>query len=124
MKTPAVLMILDESEDLERYGNFLRDSGYEIVTCNSAGEGLNFLETEPVAFVIVSQPTPLFQGRQVLERAVRIHPEIPVVVVARVLDMHYYLEAMDLGAIDYLERPEPRDLAWVVDTQMLRGAAA
>jgi hypothetical protein len=38
--------------------------------------------------------------------------------------MHCYLEAMDLGAVDYLERPEPRDLVWVVDTQMLRGAIA
>ena len=27
---------------------------------------------------------------------------------------------MELGATDYLERPEPQDLAWVVDTQMRR----
>jgi len=73
--------------------------------------------------VIVSQATLTFQGRQVLERSLRLHPEVPVVVVARVLDMHYYLEAMDLGATDYLERPEPQDLAWVVDTQMRRVAA-
>jgi len=31
---------------------------------------------------------------------------------------------MDLGAIDYLVVPEPRDLVWVVDTQMLRAAIA
>ena len=74
--------------------------------------------------VIVSQATLAFQGRQVLERSIRLHPEVPVLVVARVLDMHYYLDAMDLGAIDYLERPEPHDLAWVVDTQMRRVAAA
>ena len=70
-----------------------------------------------------SQGTPAFEGRQVLERALQLHPKVPVLVVARVLDMHCYLEAMDLGAIDYLERPEPQDLVWVVDTQMLRGAS-
>jgi hypothetical protein len=46
------------------------------------------------------------------------------VVVARGLDIDFDLEAMDLGATDHLESPEPRDLAWVVDTQMLRQAVA
>jgi hypothetical protein len=35
-----------------------------------------------------------------------------------------YLEAKGLGAMDYLERLEPRDMAWVVDAQILRGASA
>ena len=124
MKTPTVLLILDEPQDLETYGTFLRDRGYETLMCNSPGEGINSLETESVSLVIVSQDTPVFEGRQVLERSVELHPEIPVLVVARVLDKHHYFEATDLGAIDYLERPEPHDLVWVVDTQILRGAAA
>jgi FixJ family two-component response regulator len=36
------------------------------------------------------------------------------------LDIHCYLEAMELGAVDYLERPEPDDLGWVVETQLRR----
>ena len=124
MKTPTVLLILEEPQDLEIYGTFLRDMGYETLMCNSPGEGINSLETESVSLVIVGQDTPAFEGRQVLERSLQLHPEVPVLVVARVLDMHYYLDAMDLGAIDYLERPEPHDLAWVVETQITRSAAA
>ena len=124
MKTPTVLLILEESRDREIYRSFLRDRGYETLVCTSPSEGINFLDTESVSLVIVSQGTPAFEGRQVLERALQLHPKVPVLVVARVLDMHCYLEAMDLGAVDYLERPEPRDLVWVVDTQMLRGTIA
>ena len=124
MKTPTVLLILEESQDLEIYGSFLRDRGYETLMCTSPSEGINSLETESVSLVIVSQGTPAFEGRQVLERSLQLDPKVPVLVVARVLDMHCYLEAMDLGAIDYLERPDPQDLVWVVDTQMLRGAIA
>lgn len=124
MNTQTVLLILDEPQDLERYGNCLRSKGYETLMCTSPGEGINSLETDSVAVVIVGQDTPAFEGRQVLERSLRLHPEVPVLVVARVLDMHYYLDVMDLGATDYLERPEPSDLAWVVDTQILRGATA
>ena len=124
MKTPTVLLILEESHDLEIYGSFLRDRGYQTLMCTSPSEGINCLEAESVSLVIVSQGTRAFEGRQVLERSLQLHPKVPVLVVARVLDTHCYLEAMDLGAIDYLERPEPRDLVWVVDTQMLRGAIA
>jgi DNA-binding NtrC family response regulator len=124
MRNATVLLIIEESHDLEIYGTFLRNRGYETLMCSSPSEGLNFLATEDVSLVIVSQGTPAFEGRQVLERALQLHPEVPVLVVARVLDIHCYLEAMDLGAFDYLEKPEPRDLAWVVDTQILRGASA
>ena len=124
MKPPTVLLILENPEDIQFYGTYLRESGYETQTCNCPGEGINSLETESVSLVIVSQDTPAFEGRQVLERSLQLHPEVPVLVVARVLDMHYYLDAMDLGAIDYLERPEPHDLAWVVDTQILRSPNA
>jgi hypothetical protein len=31
---------------------------------------------------------------------------------------------MELGAVDYLERPEPDDLGWVVETQLRQRDAA
>jgi DNA-binding NtrC family response regulator len=119
-----VLLVLDQTQDLELYGAYLRDRGYKTFMCASPGEGLNSLETESVSLVIVSQDTPEFEGRVVLEQSIRLHPEVPVLVVARALDIHFYLEVMDLGATDYLERPEPRDLAWVVDTQIHRRTVA
>ena len=122
MKAPTVLLILDDLEDLEIYGTFLRDSGYEIRACNYVGEGVNFLETESFSLVIVSQDTPTFAGREALKRSRLLHPEVPVLVVARDLNMHFYLEAMELGATDYLERPKPRELVWLVDTLILQGA--
>lgn len=124
MKTPTVLLIFDEPQDLETYGAYLRDSGYKTLMCASPSEGIDSLETESVSLAIVSQGTCAFEGRPVLERSLQLHPKVPVLVVARALDRRCYFEAMDLGAIDYLERPEPSDLAWVVDTQILRGAAA
>ena len=122
MKCVTVLLVFEELRDLETYGSILRSLGYRIIMCNSAAEGIKALATENVAFVIVSQGTPAFEGRQVLETSLQLHPNVPVLVIARVLDVHCYLEAMDLGAIDYLERPEPSDLVWVVDRHMPRYA--
>ena len=120
MKTPKILLVLADIQVLNTYGTYLRERGYEIVMCASPGEGINSLAACQVSLVIVGQETPAFEGRQVLEYSVRTHPEIPVLVIARVVDVRCYLAAMELGATDYLEEPEPWDLAWVVETQLLR----
>jgi DNA-binding NtrC family response regulator len=73
---------------------------------------------EDFDFAIVNQGSASFEGRCVLERAAETHRNIPIVVVTRCLDIHRYLKAMDLGAVDYLEKPEPDDIGWVLETQL------
>jgi len=119
MKTATILLVLDELRDFQIYGTALRSLGYKVVLCGSRLAAIDLIEAESVDFVIVSQGTSAFEGRGVLERIVQLHPKLPVLVVARELDVNCYFEAMELGAVDYLERPEPRDLLWTVETQML-----
>ncbi len=122
MQTTTVLLVFEDHQDLETYGSILCGLGYRILMCSSADEAILALENEDISFVIVSQGTQAFEGRQVLERSLQLHPNVPVLVIARVLDIQCYLEAMDLGASDYLERPEPQDMLWVLDTEMRRAA--
>ena len=124
MKHATVLLVFEELQDLEKYGSLLCTLGYSIRMCSSAAEGIKALETDNFSLVIVSQGTPAFEGRQVLERSLQLHPDVPVLVIARALNVHCYLDAMDLGAIDYLERPEPEDMAWVVKAQIHRASVA
>ena len=120
MQTTTVLLVFEDHQDLENYGSVLCSLGYRILMCSSADEAIQILEKEDVSVVLVSQGTHAFEGRRVLESSLRLHPTAPVLVVARVLDIQCYLDAMDLGASDYLERPEPEDMLWVLDTQMRR----
>ena len=122
MKHATVLLVFEELEDLEDYGSLLCTLGYSIRMCNSAAEGIKTLETENFSLVIVGQGTPAFEGRQVLERSLQLDPNVPVLIIARALNVHCYLDAMDLGAIDYLERPELEDMAWVVNAQIHRAS--
>jgi DNA-binding NtrC family response regulator len=79
--------------------------GYNIRTCNSYAEGIRQLESGAFEFVIVGQGSRFFEGRCVVERAIKINRQLPVVVVARQLEMECYLEAMQLGAVDYVAEP-------------------
>jgi len=61
----------------------------------------------------------------VLERANQIDRHLPVLVVARCLDMQCYLEAMQLGAVDYLAEPvSVQELGRAVETHLWLRAAA
>lgn len=98
--------------------------GFSVHACNSYAEGIRQLESGAVGFIIVGQGSRFFEGRYVLERAAEMHRNIPIIVVTRCLNIRCYLEAMDLGAVDYLERPEPDDLRWVLETELRRRDAA
>ena len=120
MNRGRVLLVCDELREFASYEGILSALGYDVVMCSSYEEGARRVEMEDFDFAIVGQGSASFEGRCVLERAAEMHRNIPIVVVARCLDIHCYLEAMELGAVDYLERPEPDDIRWVLETQLLR----
>ena len=101
----TVLLVDEDPGDLHYYGVILQELGYRVRGCKSYEEGADVLGSEALDFIIVSQGSPNFEGRAVLERAVKVNRRLPVLVVARCLDMGCYLEAMQLGAVDYLVEP-------------------
>jgi two-component system response regulator (stage 0 sporulation protein F) len=102
----AKLLVVDEDlRDMCEYSGMLRERGYDVHGVCSYAEGAACLNRESVDLVIVSQGSPAFEGRGVLERAIKKGRHIPVLVLARSVEMGCYLEAMELGAFDYLEKP-------------------
>jgi DNA-binding NtrC family response regulator len=99
------LLVSEYPEDLQYYFAILQAYGYRVRACNSYQEGVRRLGDEAFDFVMVSQGTHDFEGVCVLERATEVDRSLPVLVVARCLDMGCYLEAMQLGAVDYLVEP-------------------
>jgi len=55
--------------------------------------------------VVVHQGGSNFERKIILQRAIEIDRYLPVLVLRRFLDTTSYLEAMQLGAVDYLEEP-------------------
>lgn len=81
--------------------------------------------------MVVSQGSQAFEGRTVLERAMQLDRRRPVLVLTRCMSMQCYLEAMQLGAVDYIEKPvPPAELLRFVRTHVastefrIRGAGA
>jgi len=102
-----VLVVDDEVGDLRILRLTLEGQGFEVFTCTTYEAGVQSLEAETFDFVVVSQGSQAFEGRKVLDHAMQMDRRRPVLVLTRCIDMHCYLEAMQMGAIDYLEKPVP-----------------
>jgi DNA-binding NtrC family response regulator len=100
-----VLLVDENAEDLHAYTEVLRRQGCDVRACDSFREGQGCLEAGSFDLVIVSQGSHAFEGRPLLERAIETDREVPVVVVATSVDIQAYLDAMQLGARDYIEKP-------------------
>ena len=100
-----VLVVVEDSEHLEHVREITEGMGYTVHACNSYAEGIRQLESGAFKLVVVGQGSRFFEGRCVVERAIKINRQLPVVVVARQLEMECYLEAMQLGAVDYVADP-------------------
>ena len=99
------LLVHEDPGDHQYYFNMFEGYGYLVRACNSFQESARCLADEVFDFVMVSQGTPKFEGSCVLKRAAEVNRSLPVLVVARCVDMDSYLEAMQLGAVDYLVEP-------------------
>jgi two-component system, NtrC family, C4-dicarboxylate transport response regulator DctD len=119
------LLVDEDLSDVRYYFGVLHTLGHDVVVSGSYPEALSMLEQGNFDMVIVAQGGPSFEGRPVVAKAREINPDMPVLVVARTLDIECYLEAMEMGAVDYLERcAAPRDFMRSVDNHLQIKAAA
>jgi len=114
-----ILMVDEDRKDLIYYSSLLQQQGYDVSTCASYDEGSLRLKGQAFDFVVVGQGSRAFEGRFVVEDAIAMDRRMPVLVLTKCLDMGCYLEAMQLGAVDYLEKPvSPAEMARVVETHL------
>jgi two-component system, OmpR family, KDP operon response regulator KdpE len=103
--SPTVLVIDDEPpiRRLLRVG--LATQGYALLEAPDAGTALALLKRERVDLVILDLGLPDIGGHDLL-RAIRAdHPDLPVVVLSSRGDESGKVEALDLGADDYVTKP-------------------
>ncbi|WP_342151138.1 response regulator transcription factor [Methylorubrum sp. SB2] len=103
--SPTVLVIDDEPpiRRLLRVG--LATQGYALLEAPDGGTALALLRRERVDLVILDLGLPDMGGHDLL-RAIRAdHPDLPVVVLSSRGDESGKVEALDLGADDYVTKP-------------------
>ena len=120
------ILIIDDDISLRRVLEYnLQEEGYDVVTAASGAEGLELFERHRPALVITDLKMPGMSGFQVLAAIKERSPETLVMVITAFGAVETAVEAMRLGAYDYVTKPFNRDeLKLIVKKALqLRGLA-
>ena len=100
-----VLIIDDEKSFTEELQEFLTRSGYFSLEANSGQEGLNILKSQEFDLLVLDVMLPGMNGLDILKEVKVNYPVLEVIIVSGHGDMDTVVQAMRLGALDYLRKP-------------------
>lgn len=101
-----ILVVDDEPEVIARLRGFLQENGLEVLTASTGEEALTlFTEKQPSLILLDIRLGSGLSGMEVLRRAKKSNPKIPIIVVTAADDRNISDMAKGLGACDYLTKP-------------------
>ena len=107
---PKILVVDDERSMRELLGIVLRREGYEVVIAENGRSALEVIEREPIDLLISDIKMPDMSGVDVLRAAKQADPGVLAIMVTAFASTETAVEAMRLGACDYLSKPFDVDL--------------
>jgi two-component system, NtrC family, response regulator PilR len=109
-RPPRILVVDDERSMRELLAIVLRREGYEVLLADNGRTAIELLEREPVDLLISDIKMPDLSGVDVLRAAKRIDQDILGIMITAFASTETAVEAMRLGACDYLSKPFDIDL--------------
>jgi len=101
---PRILIVDDEREITEILSDLLSTS-YHCVTCGSAEEALALLRASEYALVISDITMPGMSGLEMIPHVRTLTPDTVVIMISGMQTVESAIEALRLGAFDYVMKP-------------------
>jgi DNA-binding NtrC family response regulator len=109
-----ILIVDDEKAILVALRGLFAKEGYQVETAASGDEAVRRIETGNFHVVVTDLSMEGTSGMQVLERARAVDPDVAVVMITAHGSEKAAVQAMKLGAADYLPKPFDNDELRVV----------
>jgi two-component system C4-dicarboxylate transport response regulator DctD len=100
-----VLFVDDESAMRQAVTQWLELAGFELMVHDNGASALEKLSTQFPGVLVTDLKMEGLDGLELLRRSQAIDPELPVVVITGHGDVQTAVEAMRLGAYDFIEKP-------------------
>jgi DNA-binding NtrC family response regulator len=100
-----VLVVDDHAQARESVADVLGVAGYDVAMCASASEAIGHLARQAADVVITDLQMPGMNGLEFIRELVRRRTKAQILMVTAHASVSSAVEAMQLGAFDYLEKP-------------------
>jgi len=104
---PTVLVIQNDVSLSQSISPALSQEGYQVILAQGGREGLSVLDSQRtlIDIVLTDLVMPDLDGFDVLEHVQKHYPDLPVIVVTADAALSSAIEALRLGAYDFLLKP-------------------
>jgi two-component system response regulator PilR (NtrC family) len=100
-----ILVVEDEKSMREVLKMLLEGEHYDVTSASDGLEGLNYIDKDIFDLVITDMKMPKVDGFKVLKKTKEISPETLVIMITAFGTTESAIEAMKLGAYDYINKP-------------------
>ena len=112
---PTILIVDDEPGARESLGVILEDD-YQLLSVGSGPEALETFQKKPINLILLDVNMPDMDGLAVLRKIKEQDEEIDVIMVSALNQARKAVDAIKLGAYDYITKPyEPEDILSTVN---------
>lgn len=103
----SLLVIDDEEMNRDMLGRRLELEGFCVAYAENGRQGLDMLARQPFDLVLLDMMMPEMNGLQVLSNVRKVRPaiELPIIMVTARTESQDVVEALKLGANDYITKP-------------------
>jgi DNA-binding NtrC family response regulator len=111
-----ILVVDDEENARMALSKILTHDGYDVASAGNGLEALSFLRNNEVELIITDLNMPEMNGLMFLRELNRSYPASKVIMITAYGEVESYLEAITLGAFEYINKPvKYDDLKKVID---------
>ena len=100
-----VLVIDDEDIVRRSFFDSLEDLGYLVLDAKNGSQGLSIIASEQPDVILTDLRMPLMGGVEFLKKCQEAKFDIPIIVISGVGSMNDVVQAIHLGAFDFLTKP-------------------
>lgn len=105
MTRPARILLVDDEASIQRaLGPLLKSRGYDVAIAGTAADALRLFAEQPHDLVVLDLGLPDLEGTEVCRR-IRLTSAVPIVVLSARESESDKVQALDLGADDYVTKP-------------------
>ncbi len=106
---PRILIVDDEADMRWLLANILQAQGFEVVAAEDGQAALEKVRKDAPSVILLDLKMPRLSGMEALEKIKAIDPLVPVIILTAYGDIPTAVQAMRLGAYDYLTKPFRND---------------